>query len=232
MHLVRMSSDEFLSSFVATFSRRPAWHSFSMHSRNVLYCTLARRRILVIFVSREDTLMMSAKIWSLSRRSKLSANSLPSVFSTLPLWGSRVYCVVWRVQFWWVDFDSNGLKFLELGVCFSFWKRWDGHRWLNMINSFLRCGWNLCLCATASFLWLYGFPGFLSENRNFSLNGLIFWIFWCFVAFSAYYFFTVSYLGWFFVLCVSVKRIFRRFLGCINDYSLGGVLLGIRFRCW
>jgi len=58
--------------------------------QEVLYCTLASRRILVIFVSLEDTLMMSAKIWSLSRRSKLSANSLPNVLFTLPMQGSQV----------------------------------------------------------------------------------------------------------------------------------------------
>ena len=43
-----------------TFSRRPALHSVSMHSRNVLYWTFASRRIRVVFVGLAVTFRMSA----------------------------------------------------------------------------------------------------------------------------------------------------------------------------
>ena len=59
VYFVRSSFEGFLW-LRDSFSRRPALHNVSMHSRNVLYCTFASRRIRVVFVGLAVTFRMSA----------------------------------------------------------------------------------------------------------------------------------------------------------------------------
>jgi len=59
-YFARLSLGEDFFGFRCFFSSRPALHSVSMHSRNVLYWTFASRSILVVFVGFLVTFMMSA----------------------------------------------------------------------------------------------------------------------------------------------------------------------------
>ena len=60
VYFVRLFVDEDFLMLRDAFSKRPAVHNVSMHSRNVLYWTFASRRIRVVFVGLAVTFMMSA----------------------------------------------------------------------------------------------------------------------------------------------------------------------------